>query len=151
MTTEWLVFFGSVIAALCGIMPATYAIYQGRKKVRIEEKDLEDQITERVLARARGELDRLGSENIELRKKVSCLEISSMENETLRNRVRELESQLKTLQAAHEDLARKYEEVCRFVEEQEDCIFELTTQLEENHIKPARKYVRKIRDQKKVP
>jgi hypothetical protein len=157
MTTEFWTFFGIIMAALLGNTAGLYALYQGRKKVRIEEenlkeqrkkmmieeRNLEDQITERVLNRAREQIDILYCENEKLRCKIEKLEKSSEENEALRTRVKELETAHKALQAEYEELKKKFNQLCGIVQDQDGYIEDLVDQLEQNNLEPVRNYERR--------
>ncbi len=79
------------------------------QKAEIEYKDIEDQITERVLKRAREEINGLTSENRALKKE---MKIVKDEKEALTARVGILEAEYIRLEKLIEDLKDGFKVVC---------------------------------------
>lgn len=78
-------------------------------KTEAEQKDIEDQITERVLKRARAALNGLTSENKELKAEMSAVK---EEKEALAARVEILESEYSRLEGLVEDLKEGFMVLC---------------------------------------
>lgn len=103
---------GYLLAALIGIIPGCYAIYAQRREkkaaaanLEAEARKLADEITERVLRRARDEMAELTEENVALKKRLADFEerhnreigeLTSMV-ECLRNGVEQLCNQIREL------------------------------------------------------
>lgn len=123
-----------LLSSLIGIIPGTLALI-GLWKLRktqaertdAERKDIEDQITERVLERARKEINGLTLENEKVTKE---LETVKKDRVKLTGRVRELEARCRKMQAKHESLEQ-------MVESLKDGIMLLCQQLSDAGVEPV--------------
>jgi chromosome segregation ATPase len=116
-----------ILLALIAAVPGLLAFRSQRVKHSAEAADLEDQITERVLHRAKVEIDRLEDELRELRRRDRTRgeELAALrsENQALRKRVREQDA--------------KILEQDKKIHEQDAAILALTAQVESLGEKPV--------------